>query len=200
MLWDESAISIHYHYFSGYILPGKANTITAWCDGSFAPHARGAGAYIIAGSNQELEDVELQTQSTLTFDNPTSSYETELVTLKATTSYYLDRQHLNRRNIHIFTDSLSCLAQLNSLATKPKLVHVIIDELSDHLANLRANSNNIDFHFIPSHVGISSNDDVDKLANDARENGADEHLEHRPLLSSYKLHIRKAHKEISPLK
>ena len=52
----------------------------------------------------------------------------------------------------------------------------------------------IDLHFIPSHCGIGRSEDVDELAKQAHEEGADDQVDHLPVLSSYKLHLRKAHR------
>ncbi len=103
--------------------------------------------------------------------------------------------NLKRKTIRIFTDSLSCLSQLQSLPTKPKLVHKIIDNTTKNIRKLTKQRNELHLHFIPSHVDIGKSDEVDELAKKAAEDGADVEIDHLPVLSSYKLHFRKTSKE-----
>ena len=73
-------------------------------------------------------------------------------------------QHPIDRNVHIFTDSLSCLHQLSCLLYKYKYTNAVVADVAEKLATITEN-NAMDLHFIPSHTDeIPERDTIDELA------------------------------------
>ncbi len=116
------------------------------------------------------------------------------MTLDDTINATAETVESTKKHIHVFTDSLSCLEQLNSLPTKPNPVHNVIDNIAQ--CELHRKENEVHFHFVPGHADIGRNEEVDELAKEAREGIGDAaEVDHPPLLSSYKLRISQASKE-----
>ena len=93
------------------------------------------------------------------------------------------------RNIHLFTDSLSCLQQLACLPYKYKYTNAVVVDVAEKLAQL-AVENEIELHFIPSHTNeIPESDEIDELAKQAACDG--HRIDHDPFVSSYRLFFTK---------
>jgi hypothetical protein len=67
-----------------------------------------------------------------------------------------------------------------------------VKDVAEKLAVLQRN-NSVELHFVPSHTDkIPESDEIDELAKEAAENG--DEIDHDPLISSYKLKLRKVEK------
>ena len=170
----------------------------------------GAAALLLdrKNRNSDKEQTEIETGSKLG-QTVTSSYECEIIALNIGLDIAIEQEY-QERHIHIMTDSLSWMKQLQSLPTRPRRVNNIVAECADKLAQL-AQRNRVDIHFIPSHTDKSGNADgadtthgtrtksighseeIDQLAKQAAKNG--DETEHDPFLSSFKLHRKRKEKE-----
>ena len=155
------------------------------------PNAGAAAILQISDTDIHSTIFELEIHTTVQIEHATSSYETEIVALHAGLTS-LKEMTPEGRQIHICTDSLSCLQQLQSMPYKYKYTNAVVNEVAENLTNLTDN-NEIKLHFIPSHTDkIPQSDKIDALAKKAAESG--DPIEHSPMISSYKLAYAKYEK------
>ena len=107
-------------------------------------------AEVTLSQRNEISKIfELEIHTSLQIEHVTSSYEAEIIALQSGISSLLEMYPENRQ-IHIFTDSLSCLQQLACLPYKYKFVHAVVKDVAEKLAALRED-NEVELHFIRSH-------------------------------------------------
>ena len=99
---------------------------------------------------------------------------------------------LKHRDIHIMSDSDTCLRELQSLPTKPKAVPQMTADLARQIAALNEH-NTVHMHFVPGHCGIELNEKVDKLAKEATKDTNP--IQHSPLPATYKSNIKTKEKK-----
>lgn len=78
---------------------------------------------------------------------------------------YLNESHTNSSNYLVCTDSLSAL---KSLSNSTKSSNSLIETIKFQIDQARTKGLNISFSWVPGHVGIVGNEEVDKLANESR--------------------------------
>src|SRR5690349_14279866 len=142
----------------GKLLPVKPD-VEIWTDGSYNLNNGGGAAALLIDHKRNAEDKtpdEVEIGSKLG-QSVTSSYECEIIALNIGLEVAIEKAFQDR-DIHIMTDSLSWMSQLQSIPTKPRRVNAIVAECTSKLAQL-TQDNRVDIHFIPSHVAKCGNDD-----------------------------------------
>ena len=87
----------------------------------------------------------------------------------------IEKENPTNSTIDIFWDSMSNLALLQSIPTKPKPIPTITQEIIEHIYDLTVTrGNKLTFHYTPSHKGIGKSDDVDELAKEASNEAHDD--------------------------
>ena len=194
----DSAIRLHEE---GRLIPENPD-IAIWTDGSLTRHKNNNETVLITGaavivhiSNYEgYEQInEHPVKIALQIENAVSSYETEIIAIQAGLESVLKLEP-NGREIHLFTDSLSCIQQLASLPYKYKYSNTVVKNVAEQLAKL-TEGNHVEIHFVPSQTEnkIAQSEEIDTLAKYAAELGEEE-IEHDPLVSSYKLVLKEREK------
>lgn len=80
---------------------------------------------------------------------------------------FIGKNNFATNTFTIFTDSLSVLTTLSSNSSTNSNSSFIIDEIRTEIFNLHLTDKKVTFVWIPSHVGIPGNEDVDSLAKNA---------------------------------
>lgn len=96
-----------------------------------------------------------------------SIFSAELYALKKALNH-IHQQEMN--HVAIFTDSLSVLHTINEIYSKSPLINEVKDELK------KCEGKDLEIVWVPSHVGISGNEEVDKLARESVSTGMQEDM------------------------
>jgi len=163
--------------------------VQLWTDGAFLPSSEEGGAAFM------LIDRTLRDSHISGLQQITSSYEAELAALRLGLQSVHEMGYFNT-HIAIYTDSQSLARQLESIPLSYKTVEYPIFECAEILSNL-AKLNQISLCWIPSHLNIGLNDEVDELA----RIGLSHHLPPSepplPRLSSFRLRLKREVKRLT---
>jgi hypothetical protein len=186
----ETALALHKQ---GLLIPNSPD-IAIWTDGSLQRDCEiidcGAAATVHITNRDDPDSSEPVSPiiTKLKIPNAVSSYETEIIALQAGLEALISQRPIDR-NVHLFTDSLSCLQQLACLPYKYKYNNAVVADVAEKLATITDN-NTVDLHFIPSHTDkIPESDTIDELAKEAAHDG--EEIQHDPLISTFRLTFNK---------
>jgi hypothetical protein len=199
----------------GNLLPIH-NGYELWTDGSFYQgklirddegtryegQYGGAAALLIVWDNDgHQHDIIIQAKLG---DTIGSSYGPEIIStaegLDALHDYILEhKMNMIGIPIHIFSDSMSWMKQLQTLATRPGLSSQIVNRVASILGWLTDVGADVNIHFIPSHTesqgdivtGIGHSIEIDNLAKDAATNPDVPLIEYEPRVQSYRAIYRK---------
>eukprot|EP01060_Flectonema_neradi_P037212 TRINITY_DN741_c0_g1_i4.p1 TRINITY_DN741_c0_g1~~TRINITY_DN741_c0_g1_i4.p1 ORF type:complete len:1222 (+),score=65.98 TRINITY_DN741_c0_g1_i4:1817-5482(+) len=142
--------------FLDYVNTLPPAAINIYVDGSYSPDGK-AGAAIVAVTNSEVHTF------SASLVGADCSYKAEMLTLCLLARRLLrERSTLPHGIIRVFTDSKSCLEELNlGRSRQRKMLPFALFEA------LRKIGRQFHLQFIPAHVGIARHDLADKLAKEA---------------------------------
>lgn len=167
----------------GKLLNAPHRTLVSWSDGSYAPGSAGGAACIISKPRNPSITPSTPIRQMLQLQHCASPYEAELHAL-GMTLHTIVKLNPKSSKIRHYTDAYSCLAQLQSLKTKPVLVHTGVRKVISSITKLCKRRHKLALRFIPSHANIGLSNDVDELAKLARN--ATDSCNPDPLLSTFK--------------
>ena len=141
----EEAIKRHQ---KGKLIPHTTSlSLMIWTDGPLYRESQEGGAAaiiidpVLQGENRERYVV-------AALEKVSTSYETEGTAMMIGTTESEAEYELKHRDIHILSDSLTCLTMLHDLRTKPRAVPELIDTIATNIAHLNKN-NTVHCHYVP---------------------------------------------------
>ena len=157
--------------------------VMIYTDGSlYRTKRKGGAAAIITGPSKSVI-------SKVSIRNCTTSFETEAIAMTIGLEGTQDKVEPKDKEIHILSDSFSCITTLESTATRPQRILAVLADVAKQTRRLSDEGNQVHMHYIPGHTGIEMNEAVDKAAKNAAKEG--EKILHDPTPETYKNHILK---------